>query len=196
MNKKKSRVDILLDQFNASVALPFEKLLPASKIEKMLDSEGVKYYNRIYSPLVTLWMFLSQVIDPDKSCHKAVSRVIAWLASVEEKKTSSDTSGYCQARKRLPENFLKKLFTSVGKELEKEPISRGLWCGKNVFVFDGTTVSMPDTDANQKAYPQPSKQKPGCGFPLAKLGVLFSLKTGAAIAVIIEVFNTHDGKLK
>ncbi len=57
-------------------------------------------------------------------------------------------------------------------------------------------VSMvPDTPENQKAYPQPTTQKVGCGFPLAKLGVLFSLQTGAAIAVIIEVFKTHDVKL-
>ncbi len=194
LEQKKSRVDILIEQFNASVALPFEKILPASKIEEMLDSEGIKYYNRIYSPIVTLWMFLSQVIDPDKSCHKAVSRVIAWLASVEEQKPSTDTSGYCQARKRLPENFLKKLFRTVAKQLEKEPTSSRLWCGRNVFVFDGTSVSMPDTKANQKSYRRPSKQKAGCGFPLAKLGVLFSLNL-KAIAVIIEVFKTHDVKL-
>ncbi len=139
-------------------------------------------------------MFLSQVIDPDKSCHKAVSRVIAWLVSVGEQKPSTDTSGYCQARKRLPENFLKKLFETVGAELEKEPRAKSLWCGRNVFVFDGTSVSMPDTKANQKVYPQTSKQKAGCGFPLAKLGVLFSLNL-KAIAVIIEVFKTHDVKL-
>ncbi len=195
LEQKKSRVEVLLDQLNASVALPFEKILPASTIQEILDSEGIKYYNRIYSPIVTLWMFLSQVIDPDYSCHKAVSRVITWLVSVGEQKPSTDTSAYCQARKRLPENFLKKLFSVVGLKLEKDPDERVLWCGRNVFVFDGTSISMPDTKANQDAYPQPSKQKAGCGFPLAKLGVLFSLKTGAAMAVIIEVFKTHDVKL-
>ncbi len=48
-----------------------------------------------------------------------------------------------------------------------------------VKVIDGSSVSMPDTIENQKAYPQPSSQKPGCGFPIAKIGVLFSLATGA-----------------
>ncbi len=46
----------------------------------------------------------------------------------------------------------------------------------HVKVIDGTSVSMPDTLSNQKAYPQPSSQAVGCGFPIAKIGALFSLK--------------------
>lgn len=62
-------------------------------------------------------------------------------------------------------------------------------------VIDGSAISMPDTMENQKAYPQPSNQKPGCGFPIAKIGVIFCLATGAAIALVIEVLNTHDIQL-
>jgi len=54
---------------------------------------------------------------------------------------------------------------------------------------------MPDTVINQKAYPQPSSQAEGCGFPLAKIGALFSLTTGAAVALVINVSNPHDIKL-
>ncbi len=144
---------------------------------------------------MTLWAFLSQVIDAEPTCHNAVSRVIAWLAGLGEEIPSEDTSAYCQARIRLPENFVNKLFSKSGQNLEKEVQSEQLWCGRHVKVFDGSSVSMPDTPENQKAYPQPKSQKAGCGFPLAKLGVLFSLQTGAAIAVIIEVFKIHDVKL-
>ncbi len=76
----KSRVQILSDQFNSSLGLPFQKLLPASTIEQALKEENIKYRQRLFSPIVTLWAFLSQVIDSDKTCHNAVSRVIAWLA--------------------------------------------------------------------------------------------------------------------
>ena len=195
MLKPKSRVLVLLNQFNSSLGLPFQKVLPASIIEETLASEGIKYRNRLFSPLVTLWAFLSQVIDADKTCHNAVSRVIAWLAGQGEEIPSEDNSAYCQARLRLPENFVKKLFSKSSQNLEKEVQSEQLWCGRCVKAFDGSSVSMPDTPENQKAYPQPKSQKAGCGFPLAKLGVLFSLQTGAAIAVIIEVFKTHDVKL-
>ncbi len=70
-----------------------------------------------------------------------------------------------------------------------------LWCGRSVKVIDGSAVSMPDTVENQKLYPQPSCQKLGCGFPIAKIGVIFSLATGAAIALAIDVLNTHDLKI-
>jgi len=73
--------------------------------------------------------------------------------------------------------------------------SEHLWCGRHVKVIDGSTVSMPDTPLNQKAYPQPSSQAPGCSFPIAKIGALFSLATGAAVALVINVSNTHDIKL-
>ncbi len=145
--------------------------------------------------MVTLWAFLSQVIDADKTCHNAVSRVIAWLAGKGEEVPSEDPSAYCQARQRLPESFLKKLFSQVALRLKKKVQKEQLWCGRYVKVFDGSTVSMPDTPKNQKAYPQPSSQKAGCGFPLAKIGVLFSLATGSVVEVVIDVFKTHDVKL-
>lgn len=134
-------------------------------------------------------------MDTDKTCHNAVSRVIGWLAGKDAEIPSEDTSAYCQARIRLPEKLLQRLFGTVAQGLETKVTPEHLWCGRHVKVVDGSTVSMPDTLENQVAYPQPSSQAPGCGFPLAKIGVLFSLATGAAIALVIDVFNTHDIKL-
>jgi hypothetical protein len=108
---------------------------------------------------------------------------------------SVDTSAYCQARQRLPEKLLQQLFGKVAQSLETKATKEYLWCGRHVKVVDGSCVSMPDTPENQVAYPQPSSQATGCGFPLAKIGVLFSIATGAAIALVIDVFNTHDVKL-
>ncbi|MDZ4877466.1 MAG: hypothetical protein CLLPBCKN_006901 [Chroococcidiopsis cubana SAG 39.79] len=48
---------------------------------------------------------LSQVLDTDKTCHNAVSKIIAYLAGEGVEIPSTDTSAYCQARSRLPENF-------------------------------------------------------------------------------------------
>lgn len=83
----------------------------------------------------------------------------------------------------------------MAQKLEKKITTEHLWSGRHVKVIDGSTVSMPDTPLNQSAYPQPSSQAEGCGFPLAKIGTLFSLATGAAVALVIDVFNTHDVKL-
>jgi hypothetical protein len=189
------KVQILKDKFMITVGLPFKDLLPETLIIQILNELGHKYKSRLFDPIVTLWAFLSQVLDVDKSCHNAVSRVIAYLVGEGVELPSTSTSAYCQARIRLPEKLLEKLFYHTGFSLEKKVTERHLWCGRNVKVIDGSTVSMPDTPANQEEYPQPKSQKSGCGFPLAKIGVLFSLATGAAVALDIDVSNTHDIKL-
>lgn len=189
------RVQILKDKFNQSLGLPFKELLPESAIRQTISELKIKYKKRLFDPFITLWAFLSQVLDTDKTCHNAVSKIIAHLAESEVEVPSTDTSAYCQARVRLPEKLLEKLFNYSAQNLEEKVTEENLWCGRNVKVIDGSTVSMPDTVENQKEYPQPSSQKPGCGFPIAKIGVIFSLATGAAIALCIDVLNTHDIKL-
>ncbi len=190
-----NRVQILFEKFTVSVGLPFRDLLPEATIEAALNALEIKYRRRLFDPFVTLWAFLSQVLDADKSCHNAVSRVIAWLSTENVELPSQDTGAYCQARQRLPEKLLQQLFSKVGQGLQGKVTPIDLWCGRHVKVIDGSTVSMPDTSDNQKIYPQPSSQSSGCGFPIAKIGVLFSLATGAAIALAIDVLNTHDVKL-
>ncbi len=189
------RVQILKDKFSQSLGLPFKELLPESVIKLAISELKIKYKKRLFDPFVTLWAFLSQVLDTDKTCNNAVSKIIAHLAESEVEVPSTDTSAYCQARARLPEKLLENLFNLSAKNLEEKVRTEYLWCGRNVKVIDGSTVSMPDTVENQKEYPQPSSQKEGCGFPIAKIGVIFSLATGAAIALCIDVLNTHDIKL-
>lgn len=177
-----NRVKILKEKFSQSLGLPFGNMLPESVIEQALCELKIKYRRRLFDPFVTLWAFLSQEVDADKSCHHAVSRVSAWLTAENAPPTSCDTSAYCQARKRLPERLLQQLFGTVAHNLEQKVTSQHLWCGRHVKVIDGTTVSMPDTSCNQLAFPQSTNQSPGCGFPIAKIGAIFSIATGAAVA--------------
>lgn len=101
-------------KFAQSLGLPFRDILPESKIIEALEAEKIEYRNRIFNPIVTLWAFLSQVLDTDKSLQNAVSRVIAWLAETGVAIPSSDTGGYSKARKRLPEGWLKRLHQQNG----------------------------------------------------------------------------------
>ena len=104
------RVQILKNKFNNSIGLPFKKLLPEALIAETIDELKIKYRSRIFDPIVTLWAFLSQVLDTDKSCHNAVSRIISYLVGEGVEIPSTDTSAYCQARQRLSEKLLEKLF--------------------------------------------------------------------------------------
>jgi hypothetical protein len=69
----------------------------------------------------------------------------------------------------------------TGRALEAAVDPRWLWKGRHVYLFDGTTVTMPDTRENQAAYPQVYNQKPGLGFPIARVGALISLACGAVV---------------
>jgi hypothetical protein len=48
---------------------------------------------------------------------------------------------------------------------------------------------MPDTPENQAAYPQQKSQKPGCGFPIARILVIFSLSVGTVLEAAIGKYQ-------
>lgn len=181
-----------LQKFVNSVGLPFRDLLPESTMISTLEASKVKYRNRLFNPIVTIWAFLSQVLDTDKSLQNAVSRVVAWLAEAGEPIPSTDTGGYTKARIRLPEGLLKRLLGKTAQRLEEQAEPQDLWCGRHVRICDGSSVLMSDTKANQAVYPQHSNQAKGCGFPIAKIVVVFSLATGAVMDVLIATLKTSE----
>jgi hypothetical protein len=142
-----------------------------------------EFRDRVFSPIVTLSAFISQTISEDQSCRKAVSRVDAERVEQGKEPCSPGTGGYCQARTRLPNELILQSLQATGAELHKQSSSDWLWKGRRVVMADGSTVSMPDTPANQTEFPQPASQKPGLGFPLARLVVLISYATGVVLDV-------------
>lgn len=139
------------------------------------------FRDRLFAPVVTFWMFLSQVLSDDASCQEMVAKALVALWLRETKRASADNSAYCQARKRLPVAFLQRLAEQTAERLEGRVKLEHLWMGRRVKVVDGSSLSMPDTAANQEAYPQPKGQKRGCGFPVMRLVVVFSLATGVMV---------------
>ena len=89
------------------------------------------------------------------------------------------TGSDCKARKRLPEGVVSTLARHSGQRLWEATPEAWLWKGRRVKIVDGSTVSMPDTQANQDAYPQQPRQQPGLCFPLARLVAVFDLVSGA-----------------
>lgn len=177
----RQQVRFLERQFLQEGKLPFTDVLSAKVVSQALAASDAKWKDRIYSPLVTLWVFLGQVLSADHSCRSAVARLIAHRLSLGQGECSAETSAYCQARKRLPEKFFSTVAKLVGRELDVQSPSDWLWKGRRVYLFDGSTVSMPDTPANQGAYPQHDSQRPGLGFPMARIAAIFSLSCGAII---------------
>jgi len=168
-------------QFLQDGSLPFTDVLSEVSIRQALEANGVVWKDRIYTPLVTLLVFLGQVLSADHSCRAAVSRLIAHRISRGQKACSAKTGAYCQARRRLPEKFFSTVACLAGRALDSKVESQWLWNGRRVYMFDGTTVTMPDSPENQAEYPQLYNQKPGLGFPIARLCAVMSLSCGAVV---------------
>jgi Transposase DDE domain len=185
------RVAAACQDFIDSPGLPFAEHLPEKQVEEAFKAEGVPFRRRLFSPFVTLWAWLSQSLDPDPSCRSALARFLAWRVSRRLPACSADTGSYCRARARLPEAVLRRLTRETGRNLQSKAAVPWLWKGRAVKVADGTFLSMPDTEKNQQAYPQSRRAKPGCGFPLVRVVVLFSLAVGTVLDV---AFGKHHGK--
>jgi hypothetical protein len=176
-------------RFARGHGLPFADSLSERSILDALNEHGIKYRDRVFSPLTTVWGFLSQVLSEDHSCRDAVSRIIAHRAANGLGTCSPNTASYCNARGRLPTGVLRTLAKRTAQELQAGTADQWKWNGRNVFIADGSHVSMPDTPENQAVYPQPPTQQPGVGFPLARVVVLLSLATGACHDLAIAPYE-------
>jgi len=166
-------------------------LLPEDRILKAFDRARWFWQGWIYTPAVTMWVFLSQCFSADHSCRDAVARLRAWRIGRGQKPCSADTGAYCTARDKLPEAACHGLVRTTGSQYEQQAPASWFWQGRKVRVVDGTTATMPDTPENQAAYPQPKSQKPGCGFPIVRMVVVFSLAVGTVLDAAI---GRYEGK--
>src|SRR3954468_5880321 len=175
------QIDLLRRQFLQAGGLPFADVLSAGGLEEALREVKAAWNDRIYTPLATLWVFLGQVLNADQSCRAAVARLIAHCVSEGLEPCSSETGAYCQARKRLPERFFAAVARLVGRNLDARVDPQWLWKGRRVCLFDGSTVSKPDTPENRREYPLTYNQVPGTSFAPARIGAIISLSCGAIL---------------
>lgn len=162
-------------------AKALDELLTEESVSQMVEDETGSYRERTYPPLTTLGLFIGQALSPDGACQDAVARRLSERIAQGATPCSLNTGPYCKARQRLPLSLIGRLAAAAGERLEAACALTWKWRGRAVKLLDGTTVSMPDTQANQAEYPQSGTQQPGLGFPLAMLVALISLSTGAVL---------------
>lgn len=139
-----------------------------------------------------MWMFIGQTLSDDHSCDDAIRRYNVWRVAHDLKPCSINTTSYCKSRQAVPEELPLSLMRETAQETCDQANAKWLWKGRVVKLVDGTTVTMPDSAENQSEYPQPKSQKPGIGFPMARLVLIFSLAVGVALEVAI---GKYAGKL-
>ncbi len=175
------KIDWFRCQFAQHGSLPFSEVLPAQVVASAMTAMCLQCYDSLYNPVTVLWLFLSQVIHANPTLATTVESFLAWRLGQGMSSCSTDTGAYARARQRLPEGLLAMLTRHTGGAADRAALEPWRWLGRTVKLFDGSTVSMPDTPKNQAAYPQSRAQAPGVGFPLARIGVLFSLSVGTVL---------------
>jgi hypothetical protein len=175
-----------LHQFEAL----FSHWIPSFRLAQ--QDEGEHSRQRFWSLRLVFWTFLWQVAQTGAACREAIRQAQALATAAGQAPPPDETSPYCQARGKLPLERLDEIHHTLVAEAQVALATKDLWCGHRVHAVDGSTVTMPDTPANQKAYPQQSVQKPGCGFPILRLVAFFCLATGFLNAWATGTWHDHE----
>ena len=168
-------------QFLQGDAGVFDQALGAHVVAASMSAQAPGCRERIYAPLDTLRLFVGQVLSADRACQDVVGRRLSERIAQGQSENALTTGSYCDARQRMPLAIPVTLGSALGAQLESLAPAHWRWQGRTVKLFDGTVVSMPDTASNQQAYPQSHEQKPGLGFPIARIGALIGLASGAIL---------------
>jgi hypothetical protein len=157
--------------------------------------DGANSRERIFTLRLTLECFLWQIFKPKTACREVVRQVQARFRLKGLGWVDEGTSAYCQARQRLPKERLERVLAATATTADHRAGVGGRLAGRPVKGVDGSTTQLPDTRKNQRRYPQPAQQKPGCGFPVLKFLLLFSLNSGSVLNVVMASLHNHDLRL-
>lgn len=186
LRKLRSTAGPALHQFE----LLFAPWIPHWRLAQ--QDEGEHSRNRRWNLRLVFWTFLWQVAQAGSSCREAIRQAQALCKNAGRPVPPDTDSPYCQARGGLPVERLQEIHDDLCAEAQQGLAIKDLWCGHHVLVVDGSSITAPDTPANQKAFPQQKVQKPGCGFPIIRLVALLSLATGMLTAWATGSWSEHE----
>jgi hypothetical protein len=146
---------------------------------------------RVFDRATTFWAFFGQVLQGG-TCRTSTRQVQVARYFKKLSRISNSNSAYCQARKRLDLSWLEELADQSIQYLERNKDQKWNWNQRRILLVDGSSCQLPDTPANQEAYPQPAEQKPGCGHPVMQLVGLFDLANGALVKWEKTPLQVHE----
>jgi len=137
------------------------------------------------------------LLTPAAIIHWFIIQVLHGNTALEHISLLADRTftgaAYCLARSNLPLQIYQAVLRALIKALVPDTHTAGLWLGRHrTFLVDGSSFSMPDTPALQAQFGQPGNQKPGCGFPVASILVLFHAGTGLLLGALAAPLRTHE----
>jgi hypothetical protein len=168
----------IVQQFKQS----WSRELEDDAIERACEEAGHKWRERELGPVATVKLFLVQILFGNVACE-----FVPHLAGKDV-----TGSAYCTARGRLPLAALQTLLTRCTSKMAECVQGTDLWLGHRLWMLDGSSFSMSDTDDLRNHFGQPGGQALGCGFPTAHWLALVHFGSGLFQKVLTAPLRTHD----
>jgi hypothetical protein len=161
-----------------------ERWLPQADVQRLVDRFGLGRRDRLLTPVTTTFLFLKQILHRNTACSH-----LRHLSGLD----FSDAA-YCKARSRLPLGFCQQLQrVTLGRWVDVDAAGPGdRWRGHDVYLVDGSSFPMPDTEELRAEFGVPSGPQLGCGFPVAHLLSLTDVRTGYIRRALPAPCHTHD----
>jgi len=179
------------NHLNQSDIYSFFNVLTSDDLLSHVEETLPEHRERQFPPTETLAMFLSQALNADRSCQRVVNEAATNRLLGGLRPCSTSTGGYCRARQRLPLEMIRGLARLTGQLIDEQVPLQWQWRHRPVRLIDGSTVTMPDTAANQATYPQQERQSDGLGFPICRFVGITCLSSGAVLDVAV---GRYQGK--
>ena len=186
---------LIAQPFLQKTGLPFSSVLDAQSIQQAFLEQGALFgQHDLFSTEIVLWAFLAQTLRDGKgaACAAAVADIATYMMQTGQRPPSGDTGDYCRARAKLNLGALQQLVCQSARQLDQQVHDSWLWKGLHAKLVDGFSFTMPDTPANQEAFPQHPEQAPGVGLPIARACTVVSLATACVCDVAIAPFKGKE----
>ncbi len=191
----KNEFATIVEPFLRNEGLPFAEVLDAASIERIFREENALFaQDDIFSTEIVLWAFLAQTLRDGKgaACAAGVADIATYMLQTNQHAPCGNTGAYCRARGKLSLSALERLVAESARQLERDADEAWLWKGLHAKLVDGFTFTMPDTPANQEAFPQVAGQTPGVGLPIARACTVMSLATASVCGLAIGPYKGKE----
>ena len=174
----------------ADVLSLYLQLLTGEFIEQALLKEKVRQNNRLYNPLVAIWLMVFQRLHGNVSMERAVVNVVHGLPDAfwpqpckrrRENKVSGNDGSYNAARQELPKGVVEQTANRVLEGLLAQTGGAAPVFGRRAFFVDGTSIRTSHRPKLKQEFPPSKNQHGESHWPVVKLLVAHDLETGLAL---------------
>jgi len=164
-------------------------LLSDADIKAICRQLGHPWRRRILPPGTTVRSMVYRRLHPDKSILAALADMTA--ANEHLPRTPADSS-WCEARSRLPEALWAHLIARSTQRLQTLAGESYLYQGRELYLADGSTVSMPDTPELAEVFGYADTKHGLSRFPVARVTFLTHAGTEAVVDHRMDHYRTCE----